>query len=313
MGAAAGCGRRGARFPRHRSLRRSTAYALSIGPGDRSRIYKTTDGGKSWVLQFTNPDPKAFYDAIAFWDAANGIAVGDPVDGRFTIVRTSDGGATWTRLDPAGMPPAIEGDGAFAASGTILVASGRGDAWFGSGGGAKARVFHSRDRGTTWQVADTPLAAGTASAGVFSIAFFQGTRGIAVGGDYRKEREPADNVVLTADGGVTWALPGTTRLRSFRSAVAYVPGGGGRVIVAVGRPGRISPATAAAPGRRSATRASTRSASSPPAAWRGRWASGDGSRSCNGRGDGRRASCRAAGACARPRREYERDNASKKR
>ena len=212
------------------------AYVLAIGPGDRSRIYKTTDGGQSWRLQFTNPDPKAFYDAIAFWDRQSGIAVGDPVDGRFAIVRTTDGGRTWAKVDPAGMPAALEGDGAFAASGTILVAAGRRDAWFGTGGGAKARVFHSGDRGTTWTVSGTPIAAGTSSAGVFSIAIHDGKRGIAVGGDYRKEREPGDNVALTTDGGGTWSAP-ADRLRSFRSAVAYVPRSNGRVVLAVGPAG----------------------------------------------------------------------------
>jgi photosystem II stability/assembly factor-like uncharacterized protein len=214
-----------------------TAYVLAIGPGDRSRIYKTTDGGKSWTLQFTNPDPKAFYDALAFWDVNNGLAVGDPVDGKFASVRTADGGATWTRVDPAGMPPALEGDGAFAASGTILVASGSADAWFGTGGGARARVFRTRDRGNTWSAAETPIVAGTASAGVFSLAFFEARHGIAVGGDYRKEREPGDNIALTADGGASWTFPGAARLRSFRSAVAYVPGRGGQVLVAVGPAG----------------------------------------------------------------------------
>jgi len=214
----------------------ATAYVLAIGPGDRSRIYKTTDGGKSWTLQFTNPDPKAFYDAIAFWDVNNGIAVGDPVEGRFTIVRTGDGGASWAKVDPAGMPPALEGDGAFAASGTILVTSGRNDAWFGSGGGVRARVFHTRDRGATWTAAETPIAAGTASAGVFSIAFFDQATGIAVGGDYRKEREPGDNIALTSDGGAIWTPP-AARLRSFRSAVAYVPSSRGDTLVAVGPAG----------------------------------------------------------------------------
>ena len=38
----------------------STAYLLSAGPGKDSRIYKTTDGGKLWSLQFENSDPAAF-------------------------------------------------------------------------------------------------------------------------------------------------------------------------------------------------------------------------------------------------------------
>jgi hypothetical protein len=62
-----------------------TAYILSIGAGDKSRIFKTTDAGTTWVQQFVNADPNAFYDAIAFWDEQNGLAVGDPVEGRFTM------------------------------------------------------------------------------------------------------------------------------------------------------------------------------------------------------------------------------------
>src|SRR5436190_18293639 len=61
----------------------NTAYILSIGEGEASRIYKTTDGGQHWNLQFTNKNPKAFFDAIAFWDVNNGIAMSDPVDGKF--------------------------------------------------------------------------------------------------------------------------------------------------------------------------------------------------------------------------------------
>jgi photosystem II stability/assembly factor-like uncharacterized protein len=235
----------------------NTAYVLSIGNGDTSRIYKTTDGGMTWALQFTSADPKSFYDAIAFWDAKTGLAFGDPVDGKFTVIRTTDGGRTWTPVPPANLPPAIEGEGAFAASGTCLVVEGTKNAWFGTGGAAKARVFRSADRGLTWDVADTPIAAGNASSGVFSLAFADARHGIAAGGDYRKERESGDNLAHTSDGGKTWAFLGTasrpasatgprsreraatpaftpTRLRSFRSAVAFVPGTKGRDIVAVG-------------------------------------------------------------------------------
>ncbi|PYX25856.1 MAG: hypothetical protein DMG82_03665, partial [Acidobacteria bacterium] len=58
------------------------AYLLSAGPGEQSRIYKTNDGGKTWALQFTNHEPRGFFDCMAFWDHDHGIALGDPVDGQ---------------------------------------------------------------------------------------------------------------------------------------------------------------------------------------------------------------------------------------
>jgi photosystem II stability/assembly factor-like uncharacterized protein len=211
-----------------------TAYVLAIGPGDASRIYKTGDGGKTWALQFTNPEARAFYDAIAFWDEQTGIAVGDPVDGRFTVLRTADGGQTWVRVPPASIPGALPGEGAFAASGTCLAVYGARHAWFGTGGAARARVYRSTDQGLSWAVADTPIMAGNASSGVFSLAFANAEHGVAVGGDYRVERGTGDNLAFTRDGGKTWAFAGETRLRSFRSAVACVPGSRGSRLIAVG-------------------------------------------------------------------------------
>lgn len=230
-------GEEGLDFRDIEAIDRDTAYVLSIGAGDKSRIFKTENGGRSWRLQFTNTDSRAFYDALAFWDGMTGLAVGDPVDGKFTILRTTDGGRTWTQVPPVTLPDALPGDGAFAASGTCLVVNGRKNAWFGTGGAARARVFRSDDMGLTWQVADTPIMAGNASSGIFSLTFSDALHGLAVGGDYRKERESGDNLAKTTDGGRTWEFIGTTRLRGFRSAVVFVPGSHGRKVLAVGPAG----------------------------------------------------------------------------
>lgn len=200
----------------------NTAYLLSIGPSEASRIYKTTDGGKTWSLQFTNANPKAFFDAIAFWDVNNGLAVSDPVDGRFVIIRTSDGGKTWKQIAPENMPAALEGEGAFAASGTCLIVQGKTNTWFATGGAKTARVFRSSDNGQTWFVASTPIKTGNAASGIFSIAFKNAQFGIIVGGDYQKEKEASDHIAISQDGGRHWTLLKKSGLTAFRSAVTWI-------------------------------------------------------------------------------------------
>lgn len=210
------------------------AVALSIGPGTDSRIYKTTDGGKSWTLQFQNADPRAFYDAIAFWDESHGIALSDPVEGRYRILVTDDGGANWAVQPSDRMPQALVGEGAFAASGTCLITRGENDACFVTGGGTKARLFHSTDRGRSWTAREIPVAGGQESAGAFSIAFRDAKdakfvkdvnlakdakQGLIVGGNYKRPSASGATAAFTADGGTTWT-PRTNAL-PFRSCAAW--------------------------------------------------------------------------------------------
>lgn len=214
---------------------RDEASLLAIGEGDRSRIYRTRDGGRTWQLQFRNTEPRAFFDAMAFWDAQHGIAFGDPVEGRLQLLRTDDGGVTWTLLPTEGFPAALPGEGGFAASGTSIAVAAPGHVWFGTGG-AVPRVFHSADRGVTWTVAPVPLAAGEGG-GVFSLVFWSATEGVAVGGTHTRPTDPTGNVALTRDGGRTWSVPGGVRPRGYRSAVARLPGVRGQTLVAVGPSG----------------------------------------------------------------------------
>lgn len=210
----------------------NTAYILSIGNGPASRIYKTTDAGKTWNLQFKNEDEKAFLDAMSFWDAQHGLVFGDSVDKQFYILTTADGGRTWSRVPQANLPPALENEGAFAASGTNIAVFGKSHAWIGTGAAAKSRVLRTADGGQTWQIAETPLASGP-SLGIFSIAFRDAKHGVIAGGDYRKESEAVDNLAVTEDGGATWKL--VKGLSGFRSVVAYVPGT--KTLIAIGPSG----------------------------------------------------------------------------
>ena len=209
----------------------NTAFVLSIGSGDQSRIYKTSDGGKIWQRQFTNSDPKAFYDCFAFWDSTHGIAVSDSVDGKFPLIATSDG-MSWNPVVAKKMPGALPSEGAFAASGTCIATFGKNDVWFGTGA-PSARVFHSADRGKNWTVAETPIIHGAATQGVFSLAFWSSKDGIVVGGDYKEPKKAEKTAAITHDGGKTWTLASKLP-EGYRSGVAV---GDSHTLAAVGTSG----------------------------------------------------------------------------
>ena len=207
------------------------AYLLSIGPGGQSRIYKTIDGGANWTLQFTNSDPKGFFDCMAFWDRTHGIAVGDPIDGQFELIATEDGGAHWNSLPASYRPHSLAEEGAFAASGTCIAVQGEQNVLLATGVNA-ARVFRSLDRGVTWAATDAPIDHDGVSAGIFSIAVDNAQYGVIGGGDYRKPDQEGAHLALTADGGVTWRVA-QIQPQAFISAVTLDPSNS-RHLLAVG-------------------------------------------------------------------------------
>jgi len=206
------------------------AVALTIGEGTDSRMYATTNGGRSWTETFRNDDPAAFYDCITFLDRKHGLALSDPVGGKFRILATADGGRSWQVRPTTGMPDALTGEFAFAASGTCLVSAG-GTAWFATGGGATARVFTSRDAGRTWSVTGTPVPSGP-SAGIYSLAVQPSGRAIAVGGDYVTPDAAPDGAAYLR--GRTWTVAKTVP-GEYRSGSAWL--GHGSTALTVGPTG----------------------------------------------------------------------------
>ena len=202
------------------------AFLMSAGPGEQSKIYHTSDAGNHWQLQFTNSNAKGFFDSMVFWDAKHGVVLGDPIPDdsgalKFEVLLTEDG-QNWRGVPAARLPAAKEGEGAFAASNTCLaIVPGGLDAnlWFATGG-KTARVFHSGDRGQSWEVVDTPMVHGPDSAGIFSIAFRDALHGVIAGGDYKHPNDDGPNLAFTDDGGKTWTLSPLHPLAYF-SAVAY--------------------------------------------------------------------------------------------
>jgi photosystem II stability/assembly factor-like uncharacterized protein len=189
---------------------RNSAIVLSSGKGDLSRLYKTTDGCRTWRLILTNPDPEGFWDAVRFTSGV-GLLCGDPVEGKFVEFTTSDFGEHWLRSSQ--VPSAREGESLFAASNSsLLFLHAGGNALIVTGGTSGSRSIAEIAGG------DIPLAV-SESAGAFSVATAP-TILVAVGGDYRKPDISAGTAAFSADGGQHWTAA-TTPPHGYRSSVAY--------------------------------------------------------------------------------------------
>jgi len=207
----------------------ATAYLMSAGSGELSRIYRTDDGGEGWTLQYTATHPDAFLDCMAFWDRDRGLVYGDAVDGVPFLLSTEDGGATWTRVPAEALPAAPEGEGGFAASGTCLVTGPEGKAWVAMGNGERARTLRTSDWGGSWEVVDVPVVGGT-GAGLTTIRMdAAGRRGVALGGVIGGDTLRTENVAVTEDGGASWAPGGAPAMAGpiYGSALVAAPGGQG--------------------------------------------------------------------------------------
>ena len=204
-------------------------WTQTLPQANSYRVLFSTDGGQHWALTFVNAEPAAFYDCMTFFDAKRGLALSDPPDGqKFRVIATDDGGYSWHVVDPAGMPPALPGEAAFAASGECITSDHGHRAWFGTGGSTVARVFRSDDRGRTWTVVPTPMPA-SPSSGINGLAFRGEQRGIAVGGDFFAPTASPNPKVWSRDGGAGWNVAATPQ--EYRSGVAWVDG---HTAVAVG-------------------------------------------------------------------------------
>ena len=228
-----------------------TAIVMASGPGDKSRLYKTVDGCKTWTLLFKNPDsPEGFFDS--FWlNGSSGMLLGDPVRGELAVFKTENGGRSWKRDAHEGLSLKGHSPAAFAASNSCIA---RGNRLFAQGlvtGGKDGAMLFSRlnypdfdkSKGILgrmkwkelgWKTVSMPLAAGTENSGAFSIGyrypltigicqgcgFGENSRFIAVGGDYIKPNESAGTAAWSADGGDHWSASAKPP-HGYRSAVQW--------------------------------------------------------------------------------------------
>ena len=211
-------------------------FVLSIeNPGVLYKIGFNDNEATNIEEVYVEKGEKVFYDAIAFWDNKEGIAIGDPTDGCLSIIITRDGGNNWKKLSCDDLPPIEKGEAAFAASNSNIALFGN-HVWVVTGG-KKARVFHSADRGVSWEVFETPIVQGKAMTGIYSIDFLDGKTGVIFGGDWEQKDFNEGNKAISHDGGKTWNLVSNGQGPGYRSSVRFTPGSKGRGIVAVGSPG----------------------------------------------------------------------------
>jgi len=220
-------------IPHFRSLATNGTDFFALSIGNPALLYKKSK--EKTELVYAEENDAVFYDSMQFFDAKNGIAIGDPTDGCMSILKTSDGGNTWIKIPCNKIPQAFEGEAAFAASNTNIKIIDN-TIWFASGG-MKSRIYKSEDFGETWRVYETPVIQGEEAKGIYSIDFADKNFGIAIGGDYSKPMLNLGNKAMTTDGGITWTLFGDNQNPNYKSCVQFVPNLDGQEIFAVGKTG----------------------------------------------------------------------------
>ena len=206
--------------------------AILINAGSPAYVLLTTDGGKTWNECYKNLDSAIFLDGMDFWDAKNGIIFGDPILHKMQLLRTNDGGLSWDDISANITLEMTAGEAGFAASGTTIRTLPGGRTWIATGG-AVANIYRSDDYAHTWKRFPCPIVQGESGTGTFSMAFYNNNKGVVVGGNYLKDKDNFNNVLLTTDGGKIWKKP-TAPVNGYRSGVTYI---NAKVLIATGSSG----------------------------------------------------------------------------
>ncbi len=214
------------------ALDETTAVVASAGTP--AVLLRTDDAGASWRKVYDNDSPRAFFDAMKFWDSKRGIAMSDPVGDRILVVITADGGNTWQETRQDSLPTCRDGEAAFAASNGSIALGPSGQTWIGMGGteAPESRVYFRSNWDAPLVARSCPLKS-SPTEGVFALATSGSDENllvVAVGGDYRDNTRKKNassmakptTAIWSKDGGKNWESAAVMPAH-FRSSVIFVP------------------------------------------------------------------------------------------
>lgn len=196
---------------------------MASGPGKKSRLYRTTNGCRTWKLVLKNREKDGFWDALYF-DRNWGWLLGDPVKGRFVLFASDYSGKNWIKQQNKGLAANPGAGSVFAASNSSLTGF-FGNVAFGTGGPGGAFLYERTKvqiclddcppsemnldgRNDKWEKQSVPLGRATSTSGIFSIGLRPSYHGapigggtfVAVGGDYAKPNDSTGTAAWSSDG-----------------------------------------------------------------------------------------------------------------
>lgn len=219
----------------YRSIAQTKGHIFILTVANPALLYRISKKDLSYESVYQETHEKVFYDSMQFWNDMEGIAIGDPIEGVFSLIKTIDGGKTWEKTPAKLLPKLVDGEAVFAASNTNIVIKGS-HTWIVSGG-KKSRVFYSKDKGITWNVFETPIEQGKQMTGIFTADFYNSKTGFISGGNYEVLTQNFENKAQTTDGGKTWKLVAQNQGFGYASCIQYIPNSNGKGLVSVGASG----------------------------------------------------------------------------
>lgn len=218
-----------------RSIAQTTKHIFILAIGNPALLYRIDKKNAEVKLVYEEKNEKVFYDSMQFLNDNQGFAVGDPTENCPSFIKTTNGGASWTKISCDNLPKFADGEAFFATSNTNLIVK-ENMIWLASGG-EKSKIYRSLNKGNTWETFETPIVQGGTMTGIFTADFYDENIGFITGGNYEKQNLNSQNKAITINGGKTWKLIDNNKAFGFASCVQFLPNSGGKSLIVIANDG----------------------------------------------------------------------------